>query len=180
MTNTIALFARYNQHANKLLFGLLDDVGDDLLNRSVGAYFGSITGILNHILTSYLVWLVRFRDGGVDAGALLDPVLDFEHPGFGKSLHEDFETLKQHQFSVDRVLTRLAGEVTSGDGGGPDQVVTYVNSRGETHAHRVGDVLFQVFNHATHHRGHVSQILDQSGVDHDFSNMLPVFDPVAD
>ena len=48
MTNAISLFARYNDHVDQLLYGLLDGVDPELLNRSVGAHFGPIIGILNH------------------------------------------------------------------------------------------------------------------------------------
>ena len=34
------------------------------------------------------------------------------------------------------------------------------------------DALDHVFNHQTHHRGQVSQILDEMGVAHDFSNLI--------
>ena len=178
MTNAISLFARYNDHVDRLLFGLLDDVDPELLNSSVGAHFGSIIGILNHILTSHLGWLVRFRDGGVASQALMNPALQFEHPGFGKILHADYGALKAHQLDVDAVILDLVAELTGSHARGPGfgQVCAYVNTRGEENRFRVGEMLLQILNHATHHRGQISQILDQAGIAHDYSNLSPLFE----
>ncbi len=180
MTNAISLFARYNDHVDRLIFRVLNDVDPELLNRPAGAYFGSIVGILNHILTSDLGWLVRFRDGGIVSQALTDPAVQFEHPGFGKILHADYSSLKAHQREVDRVILEFVAELTGAGGGspdiGPDQVFTYVNRKGEEHRFRVGDVLLHIFNHATHHRGQISQILDEAGVEHDYSNVWPLLE----
>ncbi|MCK4517041.1 MAG: DinB family protein [Spirochaetaceae bacterium] len=171
MTNAISLFARYNDHVDRLMFRVLDEVDPELLNRSVGAYFGSIVGILNHILTSDLGWLVRFRDGGIASQVLMDPALQFEHPGFGKILHADYGALKAHQLEVDRVILGFVVELTL-----PDEVFSYVNTRGEEHRFRVGDMLLHISNHATHHRGQISQILDEAGVEHDYSNVWPLLE----
>ena len=180
MTNAILLFARYNDHVNRLMFGVLDDVDSGLLNRPVGAYFGSIVGILNHILTSDLGWLVHFRDGGIASQVLMDPAVLFEHPGFGKILHAEYGSLKAHQREVDRVILDFVAELTRADGGlpglEPDQVFAYVNRKGEEHRFRVGEVLLHIFNHATHHRGQISQILDAAGVEHDYSNVFPLLE----
>lgn len=180
MTNAISLFARYNDHVDRLMFRVLDDVDPELLNRSVGAYFGSIIGILNHILTSGLGWLVHFRDGGIASQALMDPALQSEHPGFGKILHADYGGLTAHQLEVDRVILDFVAELIGAGGDspglGPDQVFAYVNRKGEKHRFGVGDVLLHIFNHATHHRGQISQILDDAGVEHDYSNVWPLLD----
>ena len=171
MTNAISLFARYNDHVDRLMFRVLDDADPELLSRPAGAYFGTIVGIVNHILTSDLGWLVRFRDGGVASQALMDPALEFEHPGFGKILHAGYDSLKAHQREVDLVILDFVAELTL-----PDQVFSYVNTKGEEHRFRVGDVLLHVLNHATHHRGQISQILDEAGVEHDYSNVWPLLE----
>jgi uncharacterized damage-inducible protein DinB len=180
MINAILLFARYNSHVDRLLYGLLDDVDPELLSRPVGAYFGPVTGILNHILTSDLGWLARFRDGGVTAEALKSPALVFDHPGFGKILHSEYGELKVHQQQVDQVIIELAEELTVPATGtqtpGSEQVFAYANTKGENHRSRVGDILLHLLNHATHHRGQISQILDQAGVAHDYSNVWPLLE----
>jgi len=175
MKYALPLFARYNAHVNRLLYDLLADVDADLLSESRGAYFGSVIGILNHILTSWLGWLVRFRDGGVSARSLESPALAHKHPGFGKVLHAGLPELREHQLLMDETLFRLVGELC-GPGGDPMQVFAFVNTKGEAHRHRVGEILLHVFNHATHHRGQISQILDEAGVEHDFSGLMALFE----
>ena len=178
MTNAISLFARYNDHVDRKLFSLLDEVDPELLRSDAGAYFGSIIGVLNHILTSHLGWLVRFRDGGIASQALMNPALQFEHPGFRKILHADYGTLKAHQLEVDAVILGLAAELTGTNARGPGigQVFAYASTRGDEHRFRVGEMLLQILNHATHHRGQISQILDHQGIEHDYSSLMPLFE----
>lgn len=176
MTSAITIFARYNRHANRLLYELLEKQDEELLSRDSGAYFTSIIGILNHILTSYLGWLVRFRDGGIESAALESPALEFTHPGFGRILHPGLTDLRDHQEQTDEVVVNLVAELEGATGPGPDEVFSYTNTRGERHRFRIGELLLHVLNHATHHRGHISQILDAAGVDHDFSNLFPILE----
>lgn len=178
MKSTIATFAEYNRHADQLLHAILDDADPALIPRPAGAYFRSILGLLNHILVSDLTWLSRFRDGGVPARALSDPGLIFEHPGFGVDLYDDYGHVKDHQGVVDRVLEKFVQEIdamraTAED---PGPAFTYTNSKGETHRFAISGILLHLFNHATHHRGQISQILDENGVDHDFSNLFAVLE----
>jgi uncharacterized damage-inducible protein DinB len=45
----------------------------------------------------------------------------------------------------------------------PDAVVRYKNSRGDEFSKLVKDMLFQVINHSTYHRGQIAMLLRQHG-----------------
>lgn len=43
--------------------------------------------------------------------------------------------------------------------------VSYTNTRGENFENSVGDILFHVMNHSTHHRAQLVTLLKQAGID---------------
>ena len=175
MTRATRLFATYNAHADRLLFDVLDRLEPSVIDEPAGSYFSSILGLLNHVLLAGLTWLVRFREGGIDVDTLRDPVLTFEHPGWGKPLFDNYPAVREHQVELDRVFIRLT---TEWGAAGCQVPFSYVTSRGEHHTKLAGEVLLHVFNHATHHRGQISQILDERGVEHDYSNLVAVVDDI--
>ena len=177
MTDATRLVARYNAHADRLLFELLDGIDPDLITRPAGSYFVSILGLLNHTLLAGLTWMVRFRDGGIDLPALQDPILEFEHPGWHSLLFDTYAATRDCQNDLDRLFIRLTGEW---DDAGCATPFSYTTSHGESHRRRAGEVLLHVFNHATHHRGQISQILDGQGIEHDYSNLASILDEVPD
>jgi len=52
------------------------------------------------------------------------------------------------------------------------KIGTRVNRLGEKKEHVFWKALMHMFNHQTHHRGQVSQILDQLKLENDFSNII--------
>ena len=137
----------------------------------MGSYFKSIMGLLNHNLVSTLVYLNRYRHS-FSFPSLEHPAMDFTNPGFGKPLHHDLAELQKHQQDADRVFIALTGELT-------DEVlereIVYTDLKGNEIRRPLWQALLQLFNHQTHHRGQVSQILDSLKIDHDFSGIAAVF-----
>ena len=169
MKELLALMARYNRSVNRQLFDLLEKQDAALLDSERGSYFGSIMGLLNHILLSDLGWLSAYRDSPVELAVLWTPVLDFEHPGWKGRLHNDLATLRRRREETDELFIRLIDSV------GEEQLagdITLTHSNGKTHTFPFGKILLHLFNHQTHHRGAISQILDAAGVEHDYSNLM--------
>jgi uncharacterized damage-inducible protein DinB len=164
-----SLLARYNRDANIVLLDLLSGVSSDELCRERGSYFGSIQGILDHIIAGDINWLRRFRElFGKDEPLNRDRLLPAGHewtlyvfPGFGE--------YSRARSEVDAVFIdwiRIADTSRFGE------VLRYKDSHGNARRYYFREILDHVFNHQTHHRGQVSQILDEMGVKHDFSNIL--------
>ena len=64
MKEHFEMLARYNQWANARLYGMAAALPDEAYRRNVGAYFGSLQGTLNHILTADRVWMRRLTGEG--------------------------------------------------------------------------------------------------------------------
>ncbi|WP_273144860.1 DinB family protein [Oceanicaulis alexandrii] len=141
--------AAYNTWANARLYDAATALNDFERKRDVKAYFTSLHGTLNHMLTADRIWLKRLTGEG-DAPAKLDTVL-----------FEQFSDLREAREAEDKRLMDYAATVK------PEQledVFEYVNTRGEEKALPLGVVLTHVFNHQTHHRGQATHILRQLGV----------------
>jgi len=171
MKEIYVLLAEYNAHVNGLLFGVLEKAPAGLVTKEAGSYYGSILGLLNHILRSDLSWLNRFRASPHGFRSLTTAAIEFDPATAPKQLHDTLADLWKRRGQVDEVFGALAAELT-------DEVlrrdVRFTNPRGEQDSFVIGEILLHVFNHQTHHRGQVSQILDAAGVQHDFSNVSTV------
>ena len=169
MKNQLHLMARYNRAVNGKLYGILGNLDAGDLSRGAGSFFGGIIGLLNHVLVADLGWLQAFRGGSLNLPALNSPLLDIDHPGWGKILHEDFGDLRAERERFDDLFVSFVEETPA---------ETFLERTRMTHhsgavrTFVLGEALMHVFNHQTHHRGAVSQILDEMGVENDYSNLL--------
>ena len=78
-------------------------------------------------------------------------------------LLEDFQQLKQTRIQLDSLISEwLHTNATETDF---QQNLTYKNSKGEASTRNFGELLHHLFNHQTHHRGQVSVLLSQKGID---------------
>jgi uncharacterized damage-inducible protein DinB len=168
MKETLELMARYNKTVNEELFALLEKQDRELLTADARSYFTDILGLLNHILVSDLGWLSAYREGNIDLPVLETDALEYEHPGFGKNLYDTLDPLWEHRQTVDQLFIDLidstSDEVLSG--------TIELKRKDRVHAFPFGKIILHLFNHQTHHRGAVSQILDEHGIKNDYSNLL--------
>ena len=169
MKQILTVLAHVNEHANRDLYRILAEAPRELRDRSNGGYFESAMGTLNHVLVSELAWLNRLRDAAVPAAVLKSPALEFQNPGFGKPLTTDFDVLRERREQVDSVFRSLVDELHQP---ALEAEVEQRDRQGNVRRQAVGFVLLHLMNHATHHRGQISQFLDENGIQHDYSGIL--------
>jgi uncharacterized damage-inducible protein DinB len=172
-----AFLARYNRETNGALSGLLAALPPSELSKPRGSYFGSIQGLLDHVIMCDINWLRRFRElfGGDEP--LNRPRLS--PPGHAWTTFEFpiFEEFARERAVVDAIFEdwiALADTARFGE------VLAYSDSHGLPRRYCAREALDHVFNHQTHHRGQVSQILDELGIQHDYSNLLGSASPVGE
>jgi uncharacterized damage-inducible protein DinB len=126
------------------------------------AYFGSILGTLNHLVNADIIWLKRFagHPAGYPALALMAglplPV------GLNEPRAADLAGLAVLRQRLDEAILAFAAEVRDAD---LDVVLNCTNRMGVTSNKQFGGVLTHFFNHQTHHRGQVTTLLSQEGID---------------
>jgi len=124
---------------------------------------------MGHLLMCDINWMRRFREVFGYAGCLAHPRLLPDGHTWTRIEFRTLEELSQERKVVDSLLGDFVAEADTGRFG---DILAYSDSHGTPHRYVFRDVLNHVFNHQTHHRGQVSQILDELGVEHDFSNMI--------
>ena len=171
-----ALLARYNRAANEALFALLAGLPAGEFTAERGSYFGSIRGILAHLAAGDINWMRRFRELFGNTGPLAHPRLA---PAGHAWMSFEFATLDLAAFAVQRKLVDdlLSEFVAVADTARFGEILAYADSAGTPRRFVFREALDHVFNHQTHHRGQVSQILDELGVENDYSNIYDVLEP---
>lgn len=164
--------ARYNSWMNLKIYELCDRIPDAERMRDRGAFFSSIHGTLNHLLLTDRVQLGRFI--GADRVRLNDasgneiPIRSLD-----QELYSDFGVLRSQRVLMDALIESFAADVT------PEflsREMTY-EAMSATGRYRVPMwvAVTHFFNHQTHHRGQVTTMLSQAGIDPgvtDFMAML--------
>lgn len=130
--------AAYNQWANARLYAAALGLPEADYRRSVGVFFGSLHGTLNHLLVTDRIWLKRIIGAG-DAPARLDSIL-----------FEDRAALARARMDED---ARIVATVAGFDEAALAAPLTYTTTGGAAQTTALGDILLHLFNHQTHHRG---------------------------
>jgi uncharacterized damage-inducible protein DinB len=92
-------------------------------------------------------------------------------PKFGERQFADIDSFTKARSKVDYLFLSLAEELSD------DLLSTTIertNRKGEKQRLVFWKALLHVFNHHTHHRGQISQILDQRGIENDYSVLINI------
>ena len=147
----IHLMAQYSHWMNEKLYATCAQLDDSKRREDLGAFFKSIHLTLNHVLHGDRMFLSRFE--GKD-----------EHfPPLGSDLFPEFEALRQARAETDRHMLEWALEL---DEGWLARTLTYTSmSDNKTRTIEHWVLVTHMFNHGTHHRGQITTLLTQLGVD---------------
>jgi uncharacterized damage-inducible protein DinB len=155
-------FARYNQTFNQRVFEVAGSLSEEERKADRGAFFKSIHATLNHILLADRIWLARFRDAGFGTAALQDAELLDRFQGLDQELYADFAVLRQERAATDDTIVRWVVFLSDSDLGAP---MIYKTSKGIERRHPAWVAMTHLFNHQTHHRGQVTTLFSQQGLD---------------
>jgi len=159
--------ACYNERVNQEMFTILAALTDRARKQDAGSWFGSIHGILNHIIICDINWLKRFRVLAPGSPVLTDSRLDPPNLSWDHDLHDDFAALREDRSIVDASIRAWFAEFPAER---YDAAFEYRDSAGNRR-HAVAGAAFEfLFLHQTHHRGQISQILDGMGLAHSFAD----------
>ena len=153
----VRALSRYNRWMNDKLYATAAQLDDEARKRDVGAFFSSIHGTFNHLLLADRIWLARFEGAAVPDGAM--------GPGgirsLDQELYADFDELRRERALTDDALSAWVAELTSERLAAP---LVYTRGGRAQSAPLWGSVA-HLFNHQTHHRGQITTLLTQRGLD---------------
>jgi len=173
----IALLAKYNEWMNTRLYEAAATLPEEVLQADREAFFGSIIGTFNHLVVADTIWLKRFATHPLGFAALA-PVVDLPAP---KTLDEivsaAIATLTKRRRLLDRSIGDFAAEMTEAH---LQTVFHYRNTKGIPAQKPFASVLTHFFNHQTHHRGQLTTLLFQAGVDPGLTDLLALIPDAVD
>lgn len=173
----IRLMAAYNQQMNRQVYGAAAGLSEAALRAPRGAFFGSILGTLNHLMIGDVIWLKRLS---VHPGkhSALDGVRASPLPAsLDALLYPDFAELDVARTALDQTIIDFCAQLSEAD---LPQTLRYQSMNGQRWQKRFSSLLLHLFNHQTHHRGQVSTLLTQQGIDIGVTDLLALIPEQAD
>ncbi len=141
-------FADYNKWANTRLFDAVDTLADEPYFAPRQAFFGSIHGVLNHMLVGDTIWTSRLH--GTSPSLALDSEMYAER-GALRAAREKMDA-DIIAYMADSNEAAMAGDVH------------FKTTSGDPQSMELAALLAHFFNHQTHHRGQAHDMLSQTDV----------------
>ncbi|RBO82196.1 DinB family protein [Marinomonas aquiplantarum] len=163
------LLARYNQWMNEQIYHAAAQLNESQLKQDRGAFFTSILGTLNHNVVGDIIWLKRFANHP-EAKQVLQGVHAFPQPtALDELLFTERQSCQQARQRLDELIINLIDELSDDALNG---LLTYSNMKGQQASKAFGLLLLHFFNHQTHHRGQLTTLLSQEGLDTGITDLL--------
>lgn len=142
-------YAAYNAWANQRLLEAVANLPDELLLKEVPSSFNSLHATVLHMWDAESIWWQRMKLQEI----VTPPSVHF------KGATRDIVAALLHQ---DRLLETW---VNNASDAAIQHVFQYYNSKREYFKQPVSQVLLQVFNHDTYHRGQLVTMMRNLGID---------------
>ncbi|MBD2387638.1 DinB family protein [Cylindrospermum sp. FACHB-282] len=144
------MLARYNSLANRRLYEVCALLTDAERKQIRPAFFKSIHGTLNHLIIVDRIWMGRF------AGQ------EMPWAGVDAILYDDYDELRRARVLEDEFIEAFIAGLDRDFLVG---TITYENVKGTIYTDPVNLLVAHFFNHQTHHRGQIHDMLCQTEID---------------
>ncbi|MDR2536345.1 MAG: damage-inducible protein DinB [Treponema sp.] len=174
MKNIFLTYAKYNKDADQTAVSLLNALSHEEREKERGSYYKSLSGLSRHLLqgTIYLQGLCK-------SGLSHNPqAMKAFAPLEGISIPQDALTEAQWKALVpvfeivDNSVILLVSALNDADFTVSIKIPWY---QGNPDAVPLSFLLQSLMVHGTHHRGQISQILDELKIDHNYSSIKADF-----
>ena len=173
MLHSIKLFARYNLATNEKIGNLLLGLEPAAYAQPRNTHFKSVQGLHLHMVSTskFLQSLIRTNSEGK---YLVSPITE-----------ESFEVKPQTLEEASALLTEYDKNLVAFGEALDEKDVTHPKTKrtmrsGKTFSISLSDLMTQYMVHTAHHRGQLSQILDEVGIEHDIGSVFPFMEEVRE
>jgi uncharacterized damage-inducible protein DinB len=150
----------YNRWANAKVLDAVSKLSAEQFTKDIENSFRSVRDTLVHILSAEWIWLERWK--GTSPKGMLNAA------GYktAMSVRKRWESVESERAEFIRTLApeRLHA------------VISYVNTRGQTFAYPLWQMMVHVANHSTYHRGQITTLLRQLGAQPATTDFLDYYD----
>ena len=162
---------KYNREANKKVLLVLGEIKEEDRQCDRKSYFKSLHGILDHVASSAVFLHKLVKASCPELGGLALDYLNYktEH---GKINFPVFSELKAAIEALDLGFEEMVNSLNDED---LKKIIKFTTPRGTTE-YTLGIFIFQYVNHGIHHRGQIAQILDEMGIENNFSAFSPKYE----
>lgn len=143
------MLARYNRIANERLYATCAQLNDAEYRKQRSGSFGSIHGLLNHILLGDRRWMGLFENA------------ERVTPPLNQILYGDFSSLRSARAREDARIESFFSDL---DVAFWARSFEYTNNQGKDYIETAHVACSHLFNHQTHHRGQVHVMLSQAQI----------------
>lgn len=173
LPSNFRMLARYNQRMNAQLLEACQQLTEQQLNQDTHSFFPSIMNYWNHILFGDLIMLQRLVSNNI---VTLNEATKERLPKASRIndvFVEEFEALKSLRSDVDQIYINMTLDF---DVQTCTKIVSYTTTAGQVIEKNVGEFCQHIFNHQTHHRGQLTCLLSQLGIQYGCTD-LPMIVP---
>ena len=143
--------ARYNRWMNERLLQTCSQLSDEERKRDRGAPFVSIHAVWNHLLVCDRLWLARFEGAPMMYSRLDEEVC------------ADWDEFKIQRARTDDALAAFIAALSQEK---LDSTLHFVSiSNPQPRQLPLWVAVQHLFNHQTHHRGQITALMEQAGLD---------------
>lgn len=171
MLDQFQLFSKYNQLMNQRLYDAASQLSHDDLHKDRGAFFKSVIGTLNHIMVGDIVWLKRFSTHPSSVHGL-SYIASLEKPkSLDTMLYSDLDQLRHEREKIDNVVIQWIKSLSEHD---MQDSIPYENMAGIKFKKSFSSLISHLFLHQVHHRGQITTLLSQSGLDFGDTDLIEI------
>ena len=163
-------FAKQNEEANNRMFSILDKLSNEEREKNRGSFYGSLSSLARHVLGGTVYFCSMFKTavpGNTAALNALSPLAGLAIPE-GELNEAQWKSLEAVFAAADSALVRFTAALQDNDFRAPLAVEWY---KGNPPSVPLYFMLQQLVSHGIHHRGQISQILDELKIDNDYSGI---------
>jgi uncharacterized damage-inducible protein DinB len=167
-------FAKHNEEANSRMFAILDKLSNEEREKDRGSFYGSLSSLARHVLGGTVYFCGMFKTavpGNAAAVAALAPLEGLAIPE-GELSEAQWKSLAAVFAAADSALVQFIAALEDRDWNAPLAVAWY---KGNPPTVPLYFMLQQLVSHSIHHRGQISQILDELKIDNDYSGINAAF-----
>ena len=149
--NAYILMAEYHSWMDGRLYAVAGSLSDEQRKADRGAFFKSVHGTFNHLLLGNLRWMGRFLDRTLTEAEI------------GDTLFESFDDLRREHLACDRMIVEWTQGLS--DAWLQENMVYDSGPYHKRWSLPRWVLVTHMFNHQTHHRGQLTTLLTQLGLD---------------
>jgi uncharacterized damage-inducible protein DinB len=170
MKDAMTYYARCNKAVNASLNEIIrNNIPDPYDLKLDGYFFKTLGDILDHLFVTDMIWMKAFQDVdscGLDMTAEVRPV-----PVYGEKVFRNFDEYEIFRNRLDGFILKYMNSINEDLF---EKSVSRKTRDGKTMEKKVYKSMIHFFNHQTHHRGQISNILDHMKTENNYSNMIGI------